>query len=317
VPPTSDAAIHAYQANPLNPLHNPLPTARRLAACALPLALGATLAVALLLALGGGFARPARAAPAARPREDQVIVTTTIQAAIDSASPGDTVFVPAGLYTESLTLTKAVSLTGPSPYSATIHALPNQRVLAITGAAVDSSVVISGLTFAGGYQPDSFPNGHGGGLNLQAGAAPRLVNLIIRDNTATHLGGGLYSESPASLENVRFISNTASTGGGGVYLWGASGGTVISGSLFQGNRCLSGYAPCSGGGMFAAMPVTLVNVSFISNTAEGNGGGGAYLIDPTGSVITGGLFQGNQHVVGGQFVVPGTGGASSPRAGSR
>src|SRR5574341_48423 len=69
----------------------------------------------LLLALAFLTLRPAQAAPRFHPNQAaDILVTTTIQAAIDAASPGDTVIVPAGIYTESLTLSKAVSLTGVS-----------------------------------------------------------------------------------------------------------------------------------------------------------------------------------------------------------
>src|SRR5258706_3434207 len=117
--------------------------ASRLGGCSLSILLGGFAAV-LLLALAGG--RPARAAP------DVINVNPgdSIQAAIDAAAPGQTVFISAGTYTESLTLSQTVSLMGVNSATVIIHALPNQRVLTATGALVDSSVVISGLSLTGG-----------------------------------------------------------------------------------------------------------------------------------------------------------------------
>ena len=45
---------------------------------------------------------------------DIVVVTTTIQAAVDAADPGDTVLVPAGTYAESVNVTEpGITLRGP------------------------------------------------------------------------------------------------------------------------------------------------------------------------------------------------------------
>jgi nitrous oxidase accessory protein NosD len=130
---------------------------RRMGYCLLPVLLGAGAALALLL-ITGAPARPAYAGtfPACG---------ATIQACIDAAQAGDTIFIPAGDYTESLTLNKAVSLTGQLSGTTFLHALPNTRVLTVTGAAVNSSVVISGLTFTGGNVTGSAcPASCGGGV---------------------------------------------------------------------------------------------------------------------------------------------------------
>src|SRR5437899_9091185 len=103
-----------------------------------------------------------------------ITVSASIQAAINSASDGDSVFVPAGLYTESLTLDKAVSLLGADANTTNIHALTNQRVLTVTGASITPSTIISGLTFTGGDVDINViaDTTRAGGIYVGNGAAP-------------------------------------------------------------------------------------------------------------------------------------------------
>jgi pectin methylesterase-like acyl-CoA thioesterase len=145
-----------------------------------------------------------QAAPPIRPLQTDIVVTTTIQAAINAASPGDTVIIPAGTYTESLTLSKAVSLTGVSSATTIIHALSNQRVLTITGATINNSVVISGVTVTGGNLDSGLG---GGGIFITNNAQPLLQNMIIANNRASNGGGILVDFGiPVSLVNLRVIS---------------------------------------------------------------------------------------------------------------
>ena len=87
----------------------------------------------------------------ARPRADLIVDPgESIQAAIDAATDGDTILINAGDYTESLTLSKPVSLTGVNSDTTIIHAFAGQRVLTVTGATISNSVIISGLMFTDG-----------------------------------------------------------------------------------------------------------------------------------------------------------------------
>src|SRR5262249_14669529 len=139
--------------------------------------------------------------------------TTTLQACLDNAPNGSTIRVQAGTYlTNGLTLDHPVSLTGASSATVILHALAHQRVLTATGAAVDSSVAISGLTLAGGNAPDaSCPAGCGGALMVTGTAQPRLVNLTVRDSQAGWDGGGIFANlgSVPLLWNVDLLSNTS------------------------------------------------------------------------------------------------------------
>lgn len=273
----------------------------------------------LLLALPGVTLalltlRPVQAAPTISPLRANITVTTTIQAALDAAAPGDTVIVPAGLYTESLTLSKAISLTGVSSATTIIHAIPNQRVLTITGATIDNSVVISGLMLTGGRATGgsgglSCPTLCGGGILVNNNAHPLLQNLIITNNQADYSGGGIEAEasSPLTLTNVKVISNNAGFGGGGgLYILstltltntdfisntslGFGGGAfatrtvVLVGGRFERN------AARYGGGLYTNDALTLINTEFISNTAIFQGGG----VGAQGATkLTDGYFQNN------------------------
>ncbi len=134
----------------------------------------------------------------------------SIQACIDSASDGDTILIAAGRYTESLTLSKPVSLTGENRDTTIIHAVEGQRVLTVTGALISNSVVISGLTFTGGAAD------YGGGMLITHTALPLIRSVNIINNQASINGGGLYARLTLTLIDSYFISNTAKNFGGGL-----------------------------------------------------------------------------------------------------
>ncbi len=187
---------------------------------------------ALLVVAGLISASPLRAAKL--PADLTVDPGESIQAAIDAANGGDTIIINAGLYTESLTLSKPVSLTGVNSATTTIHAMAGQRVLTVTDATISNSVVISGLTFTGGH---------------------------------ADYGGGLYSDAPLSVINSRFISNTAGEGGG-LYAgeWFTPTALMVTGAVFIEN------AATRGGGLYVNGAVSLSDVRFENNTAADLGG---------------------------------------------
>ena len=113
----------------------------------------AILAVLLTAGLGAGISTHAEAA--ASPQ--RIVVTTTIQAAVNAAQPGDTVVVPPGVYRESVTVTKSgITLTGSR--AAVIDATGFTNGVFVNGGAINqgpppscpqpglSNVTVSGLT---------------------------------------------------------------------------------------------------------------------------------------------------------------------------
>jgi hypothetical protein len=69
------------------------------------------------------------------------------------------------------------------------------------------------------------------------------------------------------LENTQVLSNTATWHGGGLHA--SSGDAELTGGLFRNNRTLIG----NGGGVNVNNNISINAMQFISNTAQGNGGG--------------------------------------------
>lgn len=139
----------------------------------------------------------------------------------------------------------------------------------------------------------------GGGI-FAVDSAPTLSRLIVRNNTANDLGGGIALTGSvaafAQIEQVDLSSNTAGLGGGGLYV--EVNATILD-SDFRNNVATgaAGGARIGGGGV-----VTIADCSFTRNETTSAGGGAiAADMNLASSVlqIDDCLFRDNEALTGG------------------
>lgn len=200
----------------------------------------------------------------------------SIQEALDSAAPGDTVQVMPGVHTGTgdnlLVITgdhNGVILLGdPADPSSVVLSGEGLTggILNIDGLAagtVDTTTVISGLSFSGGsadpfggavYTGHASPSmeyceftgctADNGGAIYSWKGAPRIRYCGFTLNECSSAGAGVYLySSDAVIEHCRFTDCKSWDDGGGIYCYHSS--PVIFNCLFSG-----GYAHDDGGGVY-------------------------------------------------------------------
>jgi hypothetical protein len=214
----------------------------------------------------------------------QAVTAGPLQTLINNALDGGSIIVPAGTYTESLTVNKTLTMTGVSSSTTIIHALTGQRVITVTSG---NNLRLVNVTVTGGQTSDvgggvyvangslslvnclviSNTAAYGGGI-FQGGTTGRVdvIGSVIELNSTSNHGGGLYVNGSAALTNTLVLSNTASWHGGGLHV--ISGKADLTGGVFSNNRALNG----NGGAVSLNGDLTLTGTQIISNTAF-NGGG--------------------------------------------
>ena len=143
---------------------------------------------------------------------------STVQAAIDGATDGDTIELSTGTYNEhDITVDKSITIEGPTvPVNTTptavIDAQNKGRVFHIAeGVTVTlQNLVIQNGNTASEDDPDGGGIYNEGTLNLQSDT--------IQDNNAVQNGGGIANEGIVTAKNSNFDSNNApGYNGGGIF----------------------------------------------------------------------------------------------------
>jgi len=129
----------------------------------------------------------------------------SIQTAIDSALPGDTISVAAGRYDEDIDFAgKAITVVGTG-YDTVIQGTGTGAVVTFddgegTDSVLDSVFVTGGAGLLGG------------GIQI-IGASPTIVRNTIADNSASSRGSGIYLEnSTAEIYNNLLVYNVHTSG---------------------------------------------------------------------------------------------------------
>ncbi len=207
---------------------------------------------------------------------------STIQAAVDSASDGDTIVMAAGLYREDVRISKALVLQGAGSDNTIIEGTARQAVIMIGAGA---TVSISGVTVQNGGR--SGVNGSGGIFNdgiatlsdskvinnfsflgggIANGGEMTIISSAIDTNIGVFGGGGVFNQGTLTIYDSSVSNNQAGNSGGGILNQNAT--VTISGSTIDGNSAAS-----SGAGISTSGEMTLVNSTISGNLVGGMGGG--------------------------------------------
>ena len=208
---------------------------------------------------------------------------SSIQEGIEEAVNGDTILVAPGTYHENIdflgkrivlasrfivkgdtTIISKTILDGSKPENKDSASV----VRFVSGE--DSSSVIVGFTIQNGSGTLILePKGLGGGGILCHGSSPKIVQNVIRNNTAYAYGGGIYCQegSPQIVQN-QIMSNKTSYFGGGIFCNKAS--PKIVKNVLQFNSAQYGR----GGGIHCYSDTALIERNLILNNSCYVEGGG-------------------------------------------
>ncbi len=208
----------------------------------------------------------------------------SLQAAVDSAASGDTLKVR-GTCTGATTIAKSLSIVGaPNPNwgPPTLDGAGEGPVISDDGRALS----LESLTITGG-------NGErGGGVDYEnPSGSLRLLAMTVSGNTASGLGGGIYSSAattfagPDAGRNSRtVVSGNTAASGGGLYVDSGSGHTlVLHGVRITGNTATGG----EGGGVAVGSGVHLRTRAFTLSENAASSGGGGFALTGVSALIEG------------------------------
>jgi CSLREA domain-containing protein/uncharacterized repeat protein (TIGR01451 family) len=218
----------------------------------------------------------------------EAIEAANSDAAVDACGAGsgaDTITVPAGTYTLSLSgaeentnatgdldILDDVTITGAGALSTTIDANSIDRVMhVLTG----TTVLLNDFTLTNGQSP-----GDGGGI-LNHGNLSVNRSVISNNDAPSGAGGGIRNDGTLTVNASAIISNTSSgslDGGAGILNITTGAATTLINSTVGGNDTTG-----DGGGIRSINGTVTISSSTIgSNNASGPGGG--VMVD-TGSTI--------------------------------
>ena len=197
---------------------------------------------------------------------------STIQAAIDFASPGDKVYVRSGTYHEHITINKELILAGEDRETAVVDGNGTGNVINVTA----SNITISGLKITNGF------------CGLYSSKLYQVLNLTIRDTIIDSNDYGIAAEDKKYywlIEDCIFSNNLLrglnlalvhrfviqnneifGNGGGGVHLWFCSDWPVFENNSIHDNGAYGIYCQ------------SLQGARIVKNHVFSNGGPGIWFV---------------------------------------
>ena len=280
-----------------------------------------TTSIPVMMLVAGTVAAPAASAASSRVcvQPDRSCQFTSIQAAINAATAGETIQITSGTYVENLVIgsSTATPLTLVAAGDVIVDGGHKGSVLSVA-AAHDVKLVRLTLTHGGGTDIGGFSAG-GGIANL--GGTVEVVNSRIVDNTVALGFGGGVANTDGTLRLVStVVTGNKASAGGGVTNISQTAPTVadLVNTTIQGNTSAGGPEfPAGGGGVQNCGILTMTNSSIRDNTASegggltncGNPGAEPGTATLTNTPITGNHATGNPSAPGG--APPGHGGGVS------
>jgi CSLREA domain-containing protein len=246
----------------------------------------------------------------------EAIQAANTNAAFGGCSAGsgaDTISVPAGTYTLTLTGIEDANLTGDLDVTSSITiAGAGQGSTIIDGNNADrvfdvfpSSAItfdLSDVTVRNGHTPSTGFN-VGGAVYLHNNVTATISNSTFSGNVATTSGGAIESRGGLTVTNSTFSNNSSGALGGGINASSTSATLSVTGSTFTGNQAEAGGALniATNAGSSSSISTSLFQNNqtvLVAGGADENGG--AIRIDTDGDVsITKSTFTGNTALVNG------------------
>jgi hypothetical protein len=230
---------------------------------------------------------------------------SSIQAAVDAASAGDTVVVCAGTYKESVTVDKQLTLQGQpgavidatnQPYGVgmtasyvTVESLTVKHA-SLAGGAPGDGIITAGFTQSGPVPADhaqilynTVTENEGAGIDLNSTSHSVAIGNVAKNNG---IGINMANDLGAPSSHNHVLSNIANNnpGGCGIVLADHSGSGIFSNTIAHNvannNGLGSPTAPDASAGsgiILAGAAGGVYNNKVVDNTFNGNGHGGVAL----------------------------------------
>jgi CSLREA domain-containing protein len=228
---------------------------------------------------------------------EDVSGNTSLRAAIMEANAlggSHEIVLSAGTYTLTggeLEITTGLTVTGAGAGVTIIDGGGIDRVFHIS---FGGNATITDLTIQNGGNVS-----HGGGIRVSGGGGGgqlNLDNVIVRNNTASVSGGGIFVDGVVTLTDVEISGNTSGDTGGGL-----SNDEQVTLTRVT----VSGNSATDGAGIYNSNQgnlLELTNVTISGNTATANGSGiyTAELVNMTNVTLASNLGGGGIYVTGGQ-----------------